>query len=196
MKYEDSIIKYAPDINLDWTDMEDFSYLIMDKRVTTNTTSLRRINTFKVLVYGGNCNGIIGYGKGRGQNHIDALQRAVIDLKTNLVSINLDQFNTFPRPIRSKFGRYAITLYPRSNFNSWGSFLVSHMIQMAGVHHCNFRVQTKQINHYSLTYCLMKLLTQNLTPKLLCEEYGLKLYDTAWLRCSEGMDTLDYKPPF
>lgn len=44
--------------------MEDFSFLVMDQRVTTNTTRLRRINKFKTLVFGGNKNGVVGYGKG------------------------------------------------------------------------------------------------------------------------------------
>ena len=191
MRLEDQIVRYAPDISLEWRHLESFQYLIMENKVTTNTTRLRRINTFKSLVFGGNTNGIIGYGKGTADNGDDALKRAVIDLKSNLVSINLDLINTFPRPIKAKFERYKITLHPRSEFNSWGSFLVSHMIQLAGVHHCNFRVENKQINHYSLVYCLMKLLTQNLTPRQLCEEYGLKLYDTAWLRYHERDDATE-----
>lgn len=44
--------------------MENFSFLVMDQWVTTNTTRLRRINKFKTLVFGGNKNGVIGYGKG------------------------------------------------------------------------------------------------------------------------------------
>jgi len=192
MQLEDQIVKYAPDISLEWKHMEGFQYLILENKVTSNTTRLRRVSTFKSLVFGGNANGIIGYGKGTGNNADDALMRAVADMKSNLVSINLDLINTFPRPIRSKFERYEITLYPRTQFNSWGSFLVSHMIQLAGVHHCNFSVQNSHINHYALVYCLMKLLTQNLTPRQLCEEYGMKLYDTAWLRYTEKNDPFEY----
>lgn len=185
MQLEDQIVRYAPDLSLEWRHLETFQYIIMETKATSNTTRLRRVNSHKALVYGGNMNGIIGYGKGTADNPDDALLRAVVDLKSNLISINLDLINTFPRPIKAKFERYRMTLYPRSEFNSWGSFLVSHMIQLAGVHHCNFRVQNTHINNYSLVYCLMKLLTQNLTPKQLCEEYGYKLYDTTWLRYSE-----------
>jgi ribosomal protein S5 len=40
----------------------------------------------------GNCNGVIGYGKGGGLDFEDALDKAVNDCKKNLVAINLDHF--------------------------------------------------------------------------------------------------------
>ena len=36
----------------------------LDFRVTTNTTTLKRINSYKTLVFGGNKKGVVGYGIG------------------------------------------------------------------------------------------------------------------------------------
>lgn len=68
------------------------------------------------------------------------MDRAIEDMYGNLICINLDYFNTFPRPIRARFNRTEITMIPKDNFNSWGYPLFADMIQMAGIHHCNFRV--------------------------------------------------------
>jgi ribosomal protein S5 len=51
----------------------------------------------------GNCNGVIGYGKGGGLDFEDALDKAVNDCKKNLIAINLDHFCSFPRKITEKF---------------------------------------------------------------------------------------------
>jgi ribosomal protein S5 len=51
----------------------------------------------------GNCNGVIGYGKGGGLDFEDALDKAVNDCKKNLVAINLDHFLTLPRTLTESF---------------------------------------------------------------------------------------------
>lgn len=54
MTLEEKLIEYEPDLNLEWKNMEDFSYLVLDTWVTTNTTTLKWVNSFKALVFGGN----------------------------------------------------------------------------------------------------------------------------------------------
>ena len=101
MTLEEKIIEYEPEMDLEWKDMDDFGYLIIENKITTNTTTLRRINTFKSLVFGGNQNGIVGYGKGSGIEFDSAVERALKDLHQNLVCINLDPKNTFPVGMRT-----------------------------------------------------------------------------------------------
>lgn len=57
-------------------------------------------------------NGIVGFGRGIGADPFEAMDNAKKSLYSNLISINLDLFNTFPKPIRSKFHRTEITLFP------------------------------------------------------------------------------------
>ena len=182
MDLEEKLYKYTPEINLEWRGLEDFDYIIMDTKVTSNTTTLKRITKFASFVYGGNTNGIVGYGKGTGNDLEEAFLRARFDLHRNLISLNLDVINTFPKGIRAKFNRTEITMWSRQNFNSWGNYLFAHMIQMSGIHHCSFRVVQRSPNPRALVFCLMKLFTQNLTPKQLAEDHGVKLYDTVWMK--------------
>ena len=189
LSFEDKLFKYRDYDDLVFDQEGEFRIMLMDQRVTSNTTSLRRINSFKALVYAGNCNGVIGYGKGRALNFKRAIQRAVGDCKQNLVAINLDLLNTMPQAMYAKFGRYKIILWPRKYNNAWGSPKFSTMLQMAGIRHCMFKFIYDSPNPYALVYCVMKILTQNTTPKLLSEELGKKLYDNCWAR--RGYKDLD-----
>ena len=65
------------------------------------------------MLFGGNFNGIIGYGRGTGEGPFEAMELAKKNLFENLISINLDLYNTLPKPIRAKFHRTEITLLPK-----------------------------------------------------------------------------------
>ena len=168
--------------DLEFFQLGPFKVMIMERKVTTNTTTLRRINTHKALVYGGNCNGVVGYGKGRGRTSRIAMDNAIENFKQNVIAINLDLMNTCPKSIYAKFGRFEIALFTQRSCNSWGSPTMAAMIQIAGIHHCSFKFNYDKPKPYLMVYCLMKLFTQNTTPKLLAEQTGVKLYDTVWSR--------------
>jgi ribosomal protein S5 len=192
---ENLSIKQKLDLYNDTDDLEfkrlgPFKILIMDRRITTNTTTLRRINTFKVLIFGGNYNGVIGYGKGRGHTSSVAMKKAMENFKQNLIAINLDMLNTWPKGVYAKFGKTEMSLWSKRRFNSWGNIHLGSMIQLSGVHHCMFKINYDKPNPYNLTYCFMKLFTQNTTPKLLAEERGVKLFDTIWSRKPGAEDSL------
>ena len=180
LTYEDKIFKFTNYNDLSFTISGEFKLMVMDQRMTTNTTSLRRINKFKVLVWGGNMNGVVGYGKARGINLKGCYEKAIANFKENVIAINLDLLNTCPRPMYAKFGKYKIVLWSRKYNNAWGSPTFSSMLQLGGLRHCMFKFYFDRPNPYSLVYCLMKLFTSNTTPKLLAEQLGTKLYDTCW----------------
>lgn len=182
LDFEEKAIKYLDYTDLDFGNEGEFKMMLLDQRVTSNTTSLRRITTFKVLVWAGNMNGVVGYGRGTGLNFKRATERSIGNLKKNLIAINLDLLNTVPQHIYAKFGKYQIVLWHRKYNNAWGNPLFSSMLQLAGLRHCMFKFLYDTPNPFSLVYCLMKLLTQNTTPKLLAEELGKKVFDTSWGR--------------
>lgn len=72
---------YREDDGLKFTNLGPFDIMLMDWKVTTNTTTLWWINSFKVLIYGGNYNGVIGYGKGSGHNGQVAMKKALENFK-------------------------------------------------------------------------------------------------------------------
>jgi len=59
-------------------------------------TTLKRVNHYRYLIFVGNGNGIIGYGKGRGLDYEGALLNAYKEAKKNLIAVPTDPFMTFP----------------------------------------------------------------------------------------------------
>ena len=188
MDMEERLAVFEDANTLSFAGLGRFRVMTMDRKWTFNTTSLRRVRTAKTLIFAGNCNGVIGYGKGTGKNMRTAWRNAEIHLRQNLVAINLDSINTWPKSLSAKFGKHEIIMWARKRFDSWGSPIFAAMIQMAGIHHCKFKVLYEEPNPYNLVYCFMKLLTQNTTPKILAEERGEKLYDTIWARRHGNQD--------
>ena len=191
MTMEEQLQAFEKDQALRFSHLGPFKVMIMDKKWTLNTTTLRRIRTAKVLLFAGNCKGVVSYGKGRGSNMGSATRNAYLHLNENMIAINLDQQNTWPKSIYAKFGKHEIVMWSRRKFDSWGSPRFAAMIQMAGIRHCKFKVMYAEPNPYNLVYCFMKLFTQNTTTKHLAEQKGEKLYDTIWAR-KQGNENNQY----
>ena len=47
----------------------------------------------------GNCNGVISYGKGKGRDFEQALDKAIKDAKKNLIAIPVDPYMSFTRKL-------------------------------------------------------------------------------------------------
>lgn len=124
----------------------------------------------------GNCNGVIGYGKGQGKNFEEALDKAVLHAKKNLIAIPLNHYLTFPETLEAKFNSVYIKMEPRKNFNCYGSPILAHMITLTGITHCRFNIISRNPNPYALVLAYFKLVTQNKTPRDLCELSGKKVY--------------------
>jgi len=49
---------------------------------------------------------------------------------------------------------------------------------LAGISEAKFKLIVKTRNPYAMVYCFFKAVTQNVTPKMVAEERGIKLYST------------------
>jgi len=159
-----------------FTKGEDFVTLILARDTTTLVTKLQRINHFRYLIFMGNGNGLISYGKGKGLDFEEALTNAHRDAKRNLIAIPLDLIMTLPRELYTYHNGVELYLWPRGQTNAWGSPVMALMLQLAGVNHCQFKIVARNLNMYSLVYCYFMAMTQNLTPKDMAEKIGHKTY--------------------
>ena len=55
--------------------------IFIDSDSVTNVTALNRVNARRVLLFIGNGNGIIGYGKGKGHDYEEAFEDAYKKLR-------------------------------------------------------------------------------------------------------------------
>ena len=135
---------------LHYTRDSKFMHIILQRRVTTQVTTLNRINHFNYLIFAGNNDGIIGYGKGKGLDFEGALRKAFIDLKKNLIALDIRPENTFPLEIKTQFCRYFMKVEPISSYSSWGSPIFGQMIQLAGLENVRFNMNKRNQNYHNM----------------------------------------------
>jgi ribosomal protein S5 len=155
----------------------EFCIMVMETKMVTNVVSLGRVSNFTSLVYCGNFNGVISYGRGRGRDAETSLVKAIENSKQNLIGINLDLYNSWPTHTKSYFNGISIEMWPRKEMNSWGSLILGSMIQVAGVNNCMFHLIQDKPKPLNLIYCFFKLMIRAQTPKTMAENYGFKSYE-------------------
>ena len=133
--------------------------------MSTKVTTLNRINYFRTLLFMGNGNGLISYGKSRALTPQESLTNAIIELKKNIIAIPLDPVCTLPRPINQRFQDYNIKLRPCAGFNSFGHPVFSVMFALTGIDHAGFTTIHTGKNNYTLLHSLFKAVTKNTTPQ-------------------------------
>ncbi|CAD8155700.1 unnamed protein product [Paramecium octaurelia] len=174
--------KYPKNVNRSGFKIKDqFFVVLIDRDTNTQVTTLQRINSFRQLIFIGNGNGVIGYGKGKGKDFETALRRAKIDAKRNLVPISLDLWHTCPIPLTGRFNDAEIEINPRPlGFNAYGNPQIASMLMLTGMHHCSFKVRSRNQVPYSLLYAFMQAVTNNATAEEVSEASGMKIYRQNW----------------
>jgi small subunit ribosomal protein S5 len=155
---------------------EDFMILLLERDSTTLVTKLNRINHFRYLIFMGNANGVIGYGKGKGNDFETALVDAIRQAKKNLIALDLDHFLTLAAPIKTSYNGLTLDLFPRESMNAWGNPIMATMLMLAGVTHCSFKITARNMSQYNMVYAFFKAMTSMISPKKLAEQCGEKLY--------------------
>lgn len=107
----------------------------------------------------GNCNGVVGYGKGKGNDFEAALDNAMMHCKKNLIAVPLDHMLTFPREVEAKYNDIKLKVMPRDSFNSWGNPVLAAMLLLSGINHCAFKLIFRNMNPYALVYTYFKVVT-------------------------------------
>lgn len=149
-----------------WFDIkDDFVMILLERSISTKITTLNRINYYRTLLFMGNGNGIISYGKSRDLSPEGSMNKAIIDCKKNLIAIPLDDTCTLPRGISSRFQDYKVYLRPCAGFNSWGHPMFSVMLALSGIRHAAFTTVHTGKNNYTLLHSFFKAVTQNTTPQ-------------------------------
>lgn len=156
---------------------DEFTFLILDQGTTTLVTKLNRINHFRSLIFAGNSNGVIGYGRGKGNDFEQSMENAQKNLKKNLIAIPLDHFVPLTNELRASFYGFELRLFPMIHGNnSWGSPMISHMLLLAGVTNVRFKCIFRNLNPYAMVLTFFKAMTSISTPKEISEATGVKVY--------------------
>ncbi len=163
--------------------------LLLHRGVSTKVTTLNRLNYYRTLVFMGNGNGVIAYGKGRSDTPEASLQKAIDHCKMNLIAIPMDSRCTLPKPIAKRFQDYRLYLRPLPGFNSWGHPTMSTMLALTGFSHMGFKTVHTSKNVYDLCNVYFKSVTENTTPQELAEHEGFKVYRHQFIKPLTDVNT-------
>jgi hypothetical protein len=94
-------------------DPRKFSLLFMESDSVTNVTSLNRVNHRRVLIFIGNGNGVVAYGKGKGIEYEEAFDHAFRDARRNLVGIDIEHIFTSPLMMSGRHNDFKIRIFPQ-----------------------------------------------------------------------------------
>ena len=92
-------------------DPSAFTLIFIDSDSVTNVTSLNRVNKRRVLIFIGNGEGLVSYGKGKSDDYEQAFDQAFKKLRQNLVCIPLSFYNTVPTCLRGHHNDFKIKLW-------------------------------------------------------------------------------------
>jgi len=93
----------------------------MDSDSVTNVTRLNRTNKRRVLIFIGNGNGLISYGKGKADEYEQAFDNAFKKARQNLMCIDLEDVFTVPRYLSGRHNDFKIKIFPQDTPNYWGN---------------------------------------------------------------------------
>jgi ribosomal protein S5 len=146
-----------------------FHLIFIDSDSVTNVTKLNRINHRRVLLWIGNCDGVLSYGKGKGLEYEGAFEQAFKRLRQNLICIPLDRVETSVTRMEGRHNDFKIKIWPTPSPNFWGNPHIWKMLLYSGLTHCRFMCKSRKRDPYSMVYAYFNAVTQNTTPKICAE---------------------------
>ena len=158
----------------------DFTMIFLDADFTTNITFQKRVQSRRVLIFMGNQNGVIGYGKGKGSDYQDAYNHSFRDAKNNLIALRLDSFVNPQNTVMARFNDVKMKIRAQRWHNPWGNPIIWQMLLHSGMKNTQFKVIGRKPNPYALVYCFFMCMTQIKNSKDIAELRGTKTYQLTY----------------
>lgn len=174
-------------------DPRDFSVVFLASDSVTNVTSLNRVNHRRVLIFIGNGNGLVSYGKGKASEYEQAFDDAFKDARARMLCLNLEEIYTCPNILAGRHNDFKIKIYPNDHPNYWGNPTIWEMLKHTGLFHCRFVCISRKRDPYSLVYGFFNAVSKNKTPQQASMVRGIKLHRLGYIHpLTNSMDFRTY----
>ena len=160
---------------------ENFQTMFLGAGSSTNITKLARVNKRWVLLYMGDTSGIISYGRGTGLNYQDAYERAVMELKRNMICINIDKLMSVVGYVTGRFNSTVVEIY-RTKKAYFGHPHYYNILALAGLRDFQMRLRCRNVNDHAIIYAFFNCMIKNETPRTVSEKTGRKFYEISYGR--------------
>lgn len=160
-------------------DPKQFTLIFLDSDSVTNVTSLSRTNQRRVLIFVGNGNGMVAYGKGKAEEYEQAFENAFKNARANMLCLDINEVQTSPRMLSGRHNDFKIKIYPQKLPNYWGNPTIWEMLKHTGFFHCRFVCVSRKRDPYSLVYGFFNAIVRTKTPEQISQLTGVKLHRIA-----------------
>lgn len=157
-------------------DPRDLTLIFIDSDSVSNVTSLSRVNHRRVLIFLGNGNGVVSYGKGKATEYEQAFDNAFKFAKKIMLCLDIEEIFTSPRPLAGRHNDFRIRILPQEIPNYWGNPTIWEMLKHTGFFHCRFICVSRKRDPYSLIYGFFNAVSKNRTPSQIATLTGHKLH--------------------
>lgn len=161
-------------------DPNEFTLIFIDSDSVTNVTTLNRVQHRRVLIYIGNGNGLISFGKGKGEDYEGAFDNAFKMLRRNLVCLSVDHKMSVTRRMSGRHNDFKIKMYPQAQPNYWGNPFIWKMLLHAGLSHVRYVCKSRAREPYSMMYAFFICVTNNATPDEMAQHEGRKTHQVSF----------------
>ena len=142
----------------------EFTLVFLASDSVTNVTSLNRVNQRRVLIFIGNGNGLVSYGKGKASEYEQAFENAFKKARQNMCCLDIEEVFTSPKLLEGRHNDFKIKIFPQAVPNYWGNPTIWEMLKHTGFFHCRFTCVSRKRDPYSLVYGYFNAITKNRTP--------------------------------
>lgn len=150
-------------------------HVVQINRVAKVVKGGRRFS-FNAIVVVGDGNGTIGYGLGKANEVVNAIQKGTEAAKKNLRTVSL-QGATIPHPVKAKYGAGKVFMQPASEGTGViAGGAIRAICEAAGIHDilCN---SLGSSNSHNVVKAAMKALTELESPAQVAARRGMSVAD-------------------
>jgi ribosomal protein S5 len=134
-----------------------------------------------VLIFIGNGNGLVTYGKGKADEYEQAFDNAFKDARRNMLCLDIDDVMTMPRMLEGRHNDFRIKLFPQMMPNYWGNPTIWEMLKHTGFFHCRFTCISRKRDPYSLIYGYFNAIIKTKSAKTISQIQGEKHHRVAFV---------------
>lgn len=144
--------------------------------VTCKQQRLGKLLSFRTLLVGGNEDGYGGFGMGKGASPEQATERAVLDLRKNMIFVPRIHSRTIIQEVTGKFNRTTVWMQPQTKARGMrAGMVVETVMEVLGIRDLTTKVRGNR-NPYSQVFATFDGLLQQSAPRSLALAMGVNYY--------------------
>ena len=144
---------------------QEFEQKIISLRRVTRVVAGGRRFSFSVAMVIGDKKGRVGVGLGKSNDTALAIEKAIRDAKTNMITINKTEENSIPHQVKAKYGSSVVEVRPAPGRGLVAGASVRTVLDLGGITDVTSKIWTRSKNQINIARATIEALKQLETKK-------------------------------